>query len=284
MNLYLRIIWWIFWILCTIWTFFLLNKEPNITHIPITTAETPIISLQHNTKNCIQKPKISTFMYHYVREIDENDSPGTHNLSVTPENFRSHMQTIHKLAKEWRITLMTGEQVEKAFRDDCFPADNIWIFTSDDWWVDNATNLVPIASEYQIPFILGIISGKLNTHGFMTTEQLKTIAKNPIMYIASHTVYHKSLGHVTMEEEYDEICDSKKHLEAIAERPLDLFIYPSGSIGKHSVRILQECGYVAAWSTHLWKNLDWNNPEKYIMNRIRIEHTTTAEFFQNIAP
>ncbi len=34
-----------------------------------------------------------------------------------------------------------------------FPSDRIWLFSSDDGWVDSATNLAPIAEKYQIPFI-----------------------------------------------------------------------------------------------------------------------------------
>lgn len=100
-------------------------------------------------------------MYHYIRDDEVHDNPATRNLSVTPANFRAHMEIVSRLAKEQEISLMNGADFADAFQKDCFPAENIWIFTSDDGWKDNATYLLPIASEYKVPFIFGIISGKV---------------------------------------------------------------------------------------------------------------------------
>lgn len=99
-------------------------------------------------------------MYHYVRDDDPNDTPTIRDLSVTPHNFRSHMQTIATLAKEEKIHLMWGEDFLAAWKSRCFPHERIWIFTSDDGWVDTATELAPIAREYGVPFFLGIIAQK----------------------------------------------------------------------------------------------------------------------------
>ncbi len=101
-------------------------------------------------------------MYHYVRHDDPNDTPTTRGLSVTPSNFESHMKIIRKLADEKKISLMNGETFEKSFKENCFSSDNIWLFTADDGWIDNAENLAPLAHNYQIPFIFGIIEDSIN--------------------------------------------------------------------------------------------------------------------------
>ena len=222
-------------------------------------------------------------MYHYVREDDPHDAPVTHSLSVTPKNFDSHMQIVSALAKQKKISLMTGEDFEKAMENNCFPSAKIWIFTADDGWIDTFTDLAPIAEKYQIPFIFGIISSKTNHKAFVNSEQIKKLSDNPLFTIASHTMTHQPLNRVSEKIEKAEICQSKKDLEKIVQKPVNLFIYPMGKIGKNSEKFLKECGYSLAWSTNFGKNFDWNHPNFYNMNRVRVDHDTGTRFFENHA-
>ncbi len=57
---------------------------------------------------------------------------------------------------------MNGADFISSLKSGCFPADNIWILTSDDGWIDTYDQLVPIAREYRVPFFLGIITDKLD--------------------------------------------------------------------------------------------------------------------------
>jgi peptidoglycan/xylan/chitin deacetylase (PgdA/CDA1 family) len=93
-------------------------------------------------------------MYHYIRETDTRDAPSTRDLSMDPQDFRKHLSYIQQLEKEKKIHLMNGIDFYNSLSTGCFPAKNIWIFTSDDGWSDTYTNLVPIATEYHIPFFI----------------------------------------------------------------------------------------------------------------------------------
>lgn len=259
------------------------HTESHTISSPEITTISPIILAEHSQKNCIQNPKITTFMYHYVRHDDPNDTPTTRGLSVTPANFESHMKMVRTLADEKKITLLNGETFTKSFEENCFPADNIWLFTADDGWVDNAEYLAPIAHNYHIPFIFGIIEDSINKPGFITDKQVIELSKNPLFTIASHTVHH--LDHSTLDnptEEF-EICQSREKLENLIQKPVKLFIFPLGKIGKNSLKHLENCDYTLAWSTHFGKELNWHKLEKYIINRVRINHDTGPKFFENLA-
>lgn len=222
-------------------------------------------------------------MYHYVRHDDPSDSATIRDLSVTPENFESHMKIIRALADEGKIFLMNGKNFAKSFTENCFPHEKIWLFSADDGWIDTATELAPLAEKYQIPFIFGIIAGKLDAKNFVSSDDVKNFAKNPLFTIASHTITHREHNGLTDADEKKEICESKEILENLTGENVDFFIYPVGKIGTSSVKYLKECGYTAAWSTNREKNFDWKNPEPYIMNRVRIHHDTGAKFFENHA-
>lgn len=262
------------------------NNE-KIENIETKTSNQEIKKEENKTKNeekiCIKEPKIEVFMYHYIRDDDPNDNKMIRDLSVTPENFESHMQIVQNLKEKWKIELLNWEELEKWFENNCFPTERIWIFTADDGWVDNAIYLAPIAKKYNIPFIFGIISGKIGQKWFISKEQLLEIANEKIFTIASHTITHPALNSISLTQAKNEICNSKKQLEEIIGKNVNLFIYPLGKIWNNSVKILEKCWYSLAWSTSFGKNLDWKNPEKFIMNRIRIHHDTGAKFFENLA-
>lgn len=285
MNFLTRISLAVCGLFCAIFIVIAINNSFYSVKIPpVANAEIPTIILQDtHKKTCIKNPKISVFMYHYVRAVDPNDTPTTHGLSVTPQNFQSHMTMIRKLADEQKITLMTGENFEKAFIKNCFPDEKIWIFTADDAWVDTAEQLAPIAHKMQIPFIFGVIAESINKRGFVTDVQVIELANNPLFTIASHTSHH--FDHTTLSESQEEfeICDSKKTLETLIKKPVNLFIFPLGKIGKNSIKYLEKCGYSLGWSTDYGTDFHGNYEEKYIMNRIRIHHDTSAKFFENLA-
>lgn len=232
---------------------------------------------------CFSSPEVKVFMYHYVRDDDPRDTPSTRSLSVTPDNFDAHMQSIRRLANKQKITLMNGDDFVSAFEKRCFPSKNIWIFTADDGWSDNVEYLAPIAEKYNIPFIFGIISGVVGKKWFVTEEDVKNLSKNPLFTIASHTTTHREVNKIALAQSRKEICDSKVQLEKMINKEVKMFIYPMWKIGNNSPRFLKECGYSLAWSTSFWKDLNWENFKPYVMNRIRIHHNIGAKFFEDLA-
>lgn len=232
---------------------------------------------------CVYHPKVYFFMYHYVRDYDQRDTPITHDLSISPNEFREHMKKVHELSESWKISLMNGDSFIEAIRTNCFSHENIWIFSADDGWSDMYSNLYPIINEYRIPFFLGVVTDFLDKSGFISTWELLAMSKNPIVTIASHSVSHIDNSKLEEAQERHEACDSKKILERIIDKEVYAYIYPSGRINKLiDERILNECGYSIAWST--WFGRDYNSStwSLFNLNRIRIHSGTKKDFFDQL--
>lgn len=235
-----------------------------------------------NINNCITDPEIQFFMYHYIRDHDPRDNIFTTDLSVSPANFRLQMNHIQSLRKEWRIYTMNGSDFIAAKERKCYPAKRIWIFTSDDGWSDTYTNLFPIATEYNIPFFLGIITNRLDTPGFVTTNQIQEISKNPLFTISSHSITHNEQNKMDKNNETHEMCESKNILEKILWITVDSYIYPEWKMSKNSEEIAELCWYNIAWSTGYGKKWDLSDTQKFNINRIRIHNTTSIHLFDDI--
>ena len=102
-------------------------------------------------------------------------------------------------------------------------------FVSFDDVPDNFYNVAyPILKQYNIPFTLYIATGFMDTEGYLTTEQVKRLATDPLCTIGAHTISHPMLKHhkVNLKEE---ICNCGKVLEGIIGKPVVHFAYPFGT-------------------------------------------------------
>lgn len=122
---------------------------------------------------------------------------------------------------------MHGDTFISSLKSGCFPGKNIWIFTADDGWIDMKDSLVPIATLHHIPFFLGIITDRLDTHGFIQTTDLKEFSKNPLISISSHSIHHLDNSILSEADETREMCDSRKKLQELTKQSIDTYIYPS---------------------------------------------------------
>lgn len=82
----------------------------------------------------------------------------------------------------------------------------------------------------------------------MTREELKDLAKHPLVSIQSHTVNHPILTSVPAEVLEKELAESKLFLEAMCEKEIIAFSYPNGSLSDREVEAAKE-SYKIAFST-----------------------------------
>jgi len=87
----------------------------------------------------------------------------------------------------------------------------------------------------------------------MSAEQVRAIAEDEDIEIGAHTVTHPMLAAVTDDVARREIAEGKKDLESLLQRPVELFAYPNGLLGrdyflKH-VDMVKACEFKAAFST-----------------------------------
>ncbi len=253
-------------------------EEPLPTTIP---AIIPILEAPTTSPVCIEKPKIFVFMYHYIRESMDIDNDSTRELSVDPRVFKSHMSEVSALRNTGKVAIISTDELRKDLSSKCFPNANIFVFTVDDGWVDSFTSLAPLAWVFSVPFSFGVISSKIDVHGFMTSEQVRILWEHPLFTIVSHSVNHVDQSKLTREEEKKEFCESKEILEKLIGKTISTYIYPSGRMWDNSEILAKECDYNLAFSTNFWANI--NTMNDYLkVNRIRMDHDKKASFFEEI--
>ena len=62
----------------------------------------------------------------------------------------------------------------------------------------------------------------------LTSLQLRELSNSPLITIGGHTITHSSLAMETLDEQRWEIVESKKVIESIIRKPIEVFSYPFG--------------------------------------------------------
>lgn len=110
-----------------------------------------------------------------------------------------------------------------------------------------------------------------NSHRNFDIEDIKSLEKNDLVDIGSHTVNHPRLSSLSTEEQLDEIKQSKQYLENRINRSVEFFSYPFGGINDYtqgSSKIVQEAGFKCACNNIqgviTYKNDLYNLPRIYV--------------------
>ena len=148
------------------------------------------------------------FMLHHVGE-HENE------FCISPEN----LTLILKRYKDKTIKLSEWQKSKEVF----------YAFTIDDVPEDFFYNGYPIFVKYSVPFTLFISTSLLDTPGYITSQQLIEMLENPLCDIGSHGTEHSFFKGLSAMDRIDFLKDSKRKLEQICSRPIDLFAFPYGS-------------------------------------------------------
>ncbi len=82
----------------------------------------------------------------------------------------------------------------------------------------------------------------------MSAEQLHACACHPLITIGSHTVSHPFLTHCGGSWMGREILGSRRQLEGLIGRPVDLFAYPNGDYDRMVAELVRAAGYRAAFA------------------------------------
>lgn len=86
----------------------------------------------------------------------------------------------------------------------------------------------------------------------LTPNELIQLADGNIVEIGAHTVTHPLLACLPPDRQRAEILDSRKRLQELTGKAIDLFAYPYGSVGafnQHSISVLRDAGFLAACTT-----------------------------------
>lgn len=132
---------------------------------------------------------------------------------------------------------------------------------------------LPILEKYQIPFCVFVITGKVGKPGYLSEEEIKSLAKCQLCTLGTHTVSHVKLRECSTEMVRNEVMESKRELEKMVNCEIKYFAYPYGDIQAtswKSVRIVRKSHYCMAFSTlqcHISKLFIWH---KFFIPRVNI--------------
>lgn len=184
-------------------------------------------------------------VYHTISSPPEA-LPG--NTDISPGRFESHLRWLAGRRRERVTTLENLLRVPETER-------RIAI-TFDDGYKDNLTVALPLLEKYDLPMTLFVAAGFIGRDNFLSAEDLRTLARHRLVTIGSHGLSHPHFTELSEAEARFELTESKRQLEEITGKKIDLLAWSYGDCNPALERLSAECGYRAAWS--VWNG--WNTP------------------------
>lgn len=168
-------------------------------------------------------------------------------FDVTPAQLEAHFQSI----VERGLTPISLDQLVAHLRTGQPLPEKPILLTFDDGYAGHFEHAYPLLKRYQMPAVFSIFPGKLDGQvagrSTVTWEQLKEMAADPLVTIASHSVTHPpNLTEVPDEQLWQEVADSKARLEAELGKPIKYFTYPAGYYDERVAAAVSRAGYLAA--------------------------------------
>jgi peptidoglycan/xylan/chitin deacetylase (PgdA/CDA1 family) len=151
------------------------------------------------------------------------------------------------------------------------------LITFDDGFANNEANALPVLEYHQAPAVFFVTTQHIiDPHNWlpatrrmvrkhwraesdvdemiavdffngMTVEQLRRCADHPLLTIGSHTLSHPFLTQCDSSSLTFELCESKKLLESLTQKSVDLFAYPTGDYNDSVMDAAKQVGYRAAF-------------------------------------
>ncbi|MFH1858086.1 MAG: GNAT family N-acetyltransferase [Candidatus Omnitrophota bacterium] len=206
-------------------------------------------------------------MYHHVSEKE----------GIPPAVFQKQMAYVRK-----NYTAMPLGQLLKQQKNGTLSKNSLAV-TFDDGHRDFLTEAYPVLKENNILATLFAVTDCLDgkplwtkslkgykTVSMLTWSELKNLCQDCVE-VGAHTVNHRILTEIPLEEARREIYDSKRILEERLGKTVDIFCYPNGQpedFNSEIEKIVQETGYVAACTTLEGKNDETTN--RYALKRMAV--------------
>ncbi|WP_156119945.1 polysaccharide deacetylase family protein [Leptolyngbya sp. KIOST-1] len=187
--------------------------------------------------------RVPVLMYHDVLEPPEVF------FDLTPEDFEAHLTTI----LENGLTPISPDQLVQHLRTGAPLPEKPVLITLDDGYVGHYEHVFQLLQKYQVPATFFVFTGKVDGEvvgrSTLTWEQLQTMAADPLVTIASHSVTHPpDLRTLDDDSLAYEVVESKRRLEEQLGIPIRYFSYPTGYYDERVAEAVAEAGYLAAFT------------------------------------
>lgn len=184
--------------------------------------------------------RVPVFMYHDILQEKEVF------FDVTVAEFERHLQLIKKQG----LTPISYDQLVNHLRTGLPLPEKPIMLTFDDGYGGHYEYVYPLLKKYGYPAIFSVYTsnmGKNTGRTHVSWEQLKEMAADPLVTIASHSVSHpKDLRALPDDKLKMEIEQSKQMLENKLGIPIRYFTYPEGKYDERVTKFVEKAGYISA--------------------------------------
>jgi poly-beta-1,6-N-acetyl-D-glucosamine N-deacetylase len=183
--------------------------------------------------------RVPIVMYHDILPEKQVD------FDLTPQEFEADLQNIQQSG----LTPVSLEQLVNHLRTGIPLPPKPIVLTFDDGYVGHYTTVYPLLKKYGYPATFAIYTqkiGKKMGRSSLNWEQLKVMAKDPLVTIASHTLTHPDLTQQFGDRLHQEITQSKQILEKELGISINYLVYPEGKFDERVEQITLNAGYKAA--------------------------------------
>lgn len=166
-------------------------------------------------------------------------------FDVTPAEFEAHL----RLIQEKGLTPISLDQLVTHLQTGLPLPEKPILLTFDDGYEGHYKYVYPLLKKYNYPAVFSVYTAKVgrpdNRPG-MTWAQLKEMAADPLVTIASHSVSHAIMPPLPDEQLQTELADSKRILEQQLGISIRYFTYPEGKYDARVAEAVKQAGYAAA--------------------------------------
>ena len=193
---------------------------------------------------------------------------------TAPKKFERQINYLKKNG----FVFHTASELIAHYRDHGkFPEKGIAL-TFDDGWKDNYLNAFPIlkkfgvkATIFLVPACIGKTTDLVTADGegereHLTEADILEMSTSGVEF-GSHSMNHNLFHQISPAEIEFEVCESKKHIENLVQKPCKVFAYPAGFYTAYAKNALERAGYSAAFSTVYGIGIE---PDVYALNRTEI--------------
>jgi len=164
------------------------------------------------------------------------------------------------------------------------PGKRYAVVTFDDAYRNILTNALPYLKTRQIPTTVFAVSNILGASLPSCDKSTTTIEEGRIMQrealqdlirdgvtIGSHSLSHPHLTKIRLEDAAHELSESRRVLEEMLKRPVELFCFPYGACSEELFRLCREAGYIRVFTTV--PKFAFCDPTEFVIGRVRVDPT-----------
>ncbi len=146
-------------------------------------------------------------------------------------------------------TTITAKQLVEALRNHTQLPQKSIVITLDDGYGDAYAYAYPVFQKYHINASLFIATGLLEGSDYLSWSHLIEMQQSGLIYIVDHTWSHYSLPQGSVDKMTFEINSARDQIQQRTGQIADIFGYPYGSFNNVAISVLQQQGFLGAYST-----------------------------------